>query len=97
MSMIKVRYVGKGDCITTEYDGIKYSFSHSKPVQIIPLAVYNYFQSDSNPYRSYLVPVTEAAEEAKAEKKQTISSEIDSIEKDLKKDAQVKPRINKRK
>lgn len=68
MSLIKVKYVGKGDSITTEFDGVKYNFSKAKPVQMIPLEVYNFFQERSNPFREELVPVTE--QEVKEEPKE---------------------------
>ena len=56
MQMITVKYVGRGDSILTEYDGIKYSFGKLKPIVEIPLAVYNHMQDYQNPHRESLVP-----------------------------------------
>ena len=77
MQSITVRYVGKGDSILTEYDGVKYNFSKSRPVVTIPLAVYNNMQDYQNPHRESIVPYVEehvketpmADEQAKAAEK----------------------------
>lgn len=86
MQLIKVRYVGKGDSILTEHDGVKYNFSKSNPVTIIPLAVYNFMQDYQNPYREYVVPFSDVTEEVKEEKKATIADDIDAIEQSIKKE-----------
>lgn len=102
MQMIKVRYVGKGDSILTEYDGIKYNFSKSRPEIIIPLAVYNFMQDYHNIHREDIVPVTDTTEQFKQEKKKTIEDDIDDIEKSLEKEEasekrrQSRPRKNGR-
>ena len=57
MARMKVRYIGKGDAITCEYNGKKYTFSKSRPEQEIPLEVFRYMVSDSNPFRLDLLPV----------------------------------------
>ena len=80
MQMLKVKYVGKNYSIVAEYDGVKYSFSKENPEQIIPLEVYNYMQSFNNPNREDFIPVTDAIEEKKEEKKKTIEEDIAEIE-----------------
>ena len=100
MQFIKVRYVGKGDSILTEYDGIKYNFSKSKPVAIIPLVVYNFMQDYQNVHREDLVPFSDAVEESKLEKRSTLEDTISSIDESLslpKESHEVKKRFGKRK
>ena len=83
MQLIKVKYVGKADSILTEYDGIKYNFSKSKSVVIIPIEVWKYMQDYQNPYRDDVVPVTDAKEEKEAEAKKTMQQDVEDIEKDI--------------
>lgn len=85
MQFIKVKYVGKGDSILTEYNGVKYNFSKSNPIVIIPLQVYNFMQDYHNVHREDIVPCSDAAEEVKQEKKKTIEDDIEEIEKSIEK------------
>ncbi len=97
MQFIKVRYVGKGDSILTEYDGVKYNFSKSMPVVIIPLPVYNFMQDYHNVHREDIVPYSDAIEEVKQEKKRTIEDDIDAIEKSMEKHEEIRGRGRPRK
>lgn len=83
MQMIKVKYTGKGDAIFAEHDGIKYAFYKEKPVQIIPLIVFQAMQNQYNVFRDEVIPVQDATEEKKEETKKTIEQEVDEIEKDI--------------
>ena len=83
MQMIKVRYIGKGDSVLTEYDGVKYNFGKSNPVQIIPLAVYNYMQDFQNPHREDIRPESDASVEVEQKKIRTIEDDIEELEKTI--------------
>jgi len=87
MQLIKVKYVGKGDSVLTEYNGKKYSFGKSNSVQTIPVEVYNFMQDFQSPFREDIVPFSDFSEEVKEEKKKSILDEVAEIEKDLKKEA----------
>lgn len=69
--IIKVKYVGKGDAIVVEYDGIKYTFSKRSPIQEIPIIVYNYMMDLNNPYRDDILPFQEEAKEEIKEPEET--------------------------
>jgi len=96
-----VKYIGKVDTVVTEYNGKKYCFSKSKPIQEIPVEVYNDIQQSRAPFMSDLLPVYEEKKETKTEK--SIEEELDEladlieIEKGEKDDVKSKTRSNTRK
>lgn len=63
MQTIKVKYIGKGDAIVSEWDGVKYTFSKSDPVQIIPLKVFQDMQNSFNVFRDDVIPFQEDSKE----------------------------------
>ena|SRR3990167_2078069 len=80
MQFIKVKYIGKGDSILTEYDGIKYSFSKSKPIVEIPLIVYNHMQDYNNPHRESIVPYFPENEKVEKAQQESIDDDISNFD-----------------
>jgi len=64
MQMIKVKLVGKAD-ITTEYNGVKYSFTVKNPIKEIPVEVYNYIQQCGDVFSADIQPYFEPPKEEK--------------------------------
>jgi len=83
MQEIKIRYIGKNDLITCEYDGVKYNFSKTNTVQIIPLEVFKHWNSDTNPYRNEIIPFQDDAVVETEQKKQTMADEVEKISQDV--------------
>lgn len=83
MQMMKIRYVGKGDCFLIEYNGRKYSVSKTQPVLTVPLDVYNYIQSNMGMFRGDIIPFHDDSPELKEDAKKTIEEDINDMERDI--------------
>ena len=94
MRYIKVEFVGKGDGIVAEWDGVKYTFSPGKAIQIIPYVVFQNMQNKDNAFKDYVVPYQDDLEEKKEVAKTTIEDDINQIEEEIeeKKDESKKSR-----
>ena len=64
MPMMKIILVGKAD-ITTEYNGVKYSFTVKNPIKEIPVEVYNYIQQCGDVFSADIQPYFPPPEEKK--------------------------------
>lgn len=57
--LVKVRYIGKGDMISTEYNGKRYAFGKAKPVSIIPIAVLRNIIQSGALFAGEIIPYTD--------------------------------------
>ena len=58
-AMIKIKYVGKGDMITCEYNGKRYAFTKKKPVKEIPVEVYDFIKMGGTIFTTDIMPYQE--------------------------------------
>lgn len=83
MHMMKVKLIGKAD-ISTEYNGIKYTFTIKNRIKEVPVEVYNFIQQSGDVFSADIVPYfgeeevkQEVKIEAPTEKKIEVKEKLD--------------------
>mgnify|MGYP001565877524 CR=1 FL=1 len=63
---MRIKYIGKADSITADWNGKRYCFRKKDPVQDIPSGLYDNIKSANIVLRDSIVPIEYAIEVSKA-------------------------------